>query len=182
MQTIVETDRLRLRAFKETDLDDLFRLVSDPEVMRFSIDGPHTREMTSTRLTAMILMQETCGYSPFPCFKKPDDEFIGYCGLQALAIEGRQEIEITYRMATAHWGIGYATEAARACRDHAFETLKKQRVVSVIDPNNVGSVKVAERIGMTNERTISFKNIEADLYSVKSSAIHRDPRRNSEKR
>lgn len=101
---LIETKRLYLRPFEKSDLDDLFQLARDPEVMRFSIAGPHTREMTKERLIEMIAMQEKFGYSPFPAFKKDNNKFMGYCGIQNHEIEGKRELEITYRLLPSYWG------------------------------------------------------------------------------
>jgi RimJ/RimL family protein N-acetyltransferase len=80
---------------------------------------------------------------------------IGYCGLFAFPdINGRPEIEIGYRLERAAWGNGYATEAACAVRDYAFAILQIPRLIALIDPANVASIRVAEKIGMRYEQEV----------------------------
>jgi RimJ/RimL family protein N-acetyltransferase len=83
---------------------------------------------------------------------------IGYCGLSRFP--GRcaaGDTEIGFRLARPFWGRGFATEAARAVRDHAFDTLALPRLIAIIDPGNLASIRVAEKIGMRYEKDVSFE-------------------------
>jgi hypothetical protein len=80
---------------------------------------------------------------------------LGYCGLFDLdAVNDRPEVEIGYRLLPVGWGHGYATEAARAVRDHALRDLGPRRLIALIDPANTRSIRVAERLGMTLEAEV----------------------------
>jgi len=82
---------------------------------------------------------------------------MGYCGLFYFPdVGGQPETEIGYRLARAYWGRGYATEAARAVRDYAFDTLRLQRLIAMIDPQNGASIRVAEKLGMVYEKEVMF--------------------------
>jgi ribosomal-protein-alanine N-acetyltransferase len=67
---------------------------------------------------------------------------------------------------SAFWGSGYATEAAIACRDHAFTELGRERIISLIEPNNLASIRVAEKIGESYERDVRLSWGTVGLYSL----------------
>ena len=73
-------------------------------------------------------------------------------------VNGRAEIEIGYRLARAHWGQGYATEAVTAVRDYAFAALEMPRLIALIDPANTTSIRVAEKAGMRYEADVMTYN------------------------
>jgi len=82
---------------------------------------------------------------------------IGYCGLFFFPdVNGQSEVELGYRLAKSAWGQGYATESARAVRDYAFATLGLKRLIAMIDPSNLASIKVAQKIGMQYEKDVIF--------------------------
>jgi ribosomal-protein-alanine N-acetyltransferase len=83
---------------------------------------------------------------------------IGYCGLFFFPdVGGQPEIEIGYRFARSAWGQGYATEAALAVRDYAFTTLGIKRLIAMVDPSNVASIRVVEKTGMHYEKDVMFE-------------------------
>ena len=81
-------------------------------------------------------------------------EFVGQCGLTIQEVEGKNEVEIGYLFLRRFWGRGLATEAARAARDHGFNTLGYERLVTLIDPGNLASRRVAEKVGLTLEKEV----------------------------
>lgn len=80
-------------------------------------------------------------------------ELIGWAGVGPVEFDESQ-VELFYGIAKQHWGMGYATEASEAVLDYAFGTIGLKRVVAIVNPKNVGSVKVAEKLGMTVEKTL----------------------------
>lgn len=149
----LSTPRLHLRHFHILDADALYRVFGDPEVMRFG-DGPQTRQWVQSWL-------ETClehhfskwGFGAYAVVQ--NENVIGYCGLFFFPdIAGQPEVEIGYRLERSAWGQGYATEAARAVRDYAFATLGIGRVIALIDPANLASIRVAEKLGMHYEKEV----------------------------
>ena len=76
-------------------------------------------------------------------------------------------MELGYRFSKNHWGKGYATEAAIACLDYAFSTLGAKKLISIIEPNNIASLKVAEKAGLQLEKTTVYHNIKVFIYSIK---------------
>jgi ribosomal-protein-alanine N-acetyltransferase len=96
-------------------------------------------------------------------------EFIGRCGLLPWTIEGRAEVEVAYLLAKPHWGRGLGTEAARAILAYGFEQLHLSRLISLIDPENEASIKVAIKIGMTLEREGDIEGEPTLVYSASKS-------------
>jgi hypothetical protein len=95
---------------------------------------------------------------PRAVIEKTSNELIGYCGLFYYPdVCGQPENEIGYRLARPSWGRGYATEAARAVRDYSFGVLGLLRLIAMIDPQNVASLRVAEKLGMHYENDMMFE-------------------------
>lgn len=153
MTIILETKRLILRHFVPGDLDALFEFYSDPDVVKYIPDAPRTYEETKDEIEWFLN-----GHPKFPelglwaTVDKEMGEFIGRCGLLPWTIDGQQEVEVAFALATAYWGQGLATEAAQAIVQYGFERLRLSRLICVIDHDNRASINVATKIGMRFER------------------------------
>lgn len=146
----LKTKRLLLRPLEAQDAADLTAVFGDPEVMRFG-DGPQTEDWVREWIAWVSRGYGERGYGPLAVVLKGSGGLIGYCGLFYFEdINGRPEVELGYRLARKAWGKGFATEAAAAVRDHAFETLGLDRLISLIDPANHASIAVAKKLGMTH--------------------------------
>jgi RimJ/RimL family protein N-acetyltransferase len=165
---IAETDRVRLRHFHIGDGTAMDRVFGDPEVMRYG-RGPQSPEWVRRWLRGCLENYHLkWGFGLWAVIERESGEVIGYCGLSHFDdIAGQAEIEIGYRLARAYWGRGYATEAARAVRDYGFATLGLPRLVSIIDPRNIASAKVAEKTGLRYEKDAIFKEVPVHIYVVK---------------
>ena len=152
------TERLFLRHFHILDREPMLRVFGDAEVMRFG-NGVQTKEWVETWLrTCLEHYYQTWGFGPYAVVEQRSGEVIGYCGLfYSPDVGGQPEVEIGYRLARSAWGQGYATEAARAVRDFAFNTLGIKRLIAMIDPSNLASIRVAEKIGMQYEKEVMFE-------------------------
>jgi len=154
---LLKSDRLLLRHFDITDHLSLMRVFGDAEVMRFG-DGVQTKEWVDHWLKVCLENYQTRGFGPYAVLEQISGDVIGYCGLFYFPdINGRPEIEIGYRLAQSAWKYGYATEAARLVRDHAFDTLNIKRLIALIDPANVPSTRVAEKLGMRYEADVMLE-------------------------
>ncbi len=124
----------------------MFEIFGDPEVMRYSMSGPDpSLEATQARVQKLIDHQALLGFSLWVVEDRSTGTILGDCGLKQL--EEGPEIEVGYRFAKAHWGRGYASEAAEASVGYGFGTLGLARIVAVVEPPNVASRKVLEKIG-----------------------------------
>jgi ribosomal-protein-alanine N-acetyltransferase len=149
---MLETRRLILRKMTMEDLDHLLRIFSDPKVMQ-SFGGVLFDPVRMKQWVVRNLNhQDRYGYGLFSVILKVSGELVGDCGLEHTEVEGSPEVEIGYDFKSAYWGRGLATEAAGAVRDYALGQLGLQRVISLIRPDNLASIRVAEKIGMVKEK------------------------------
>ncbi len=116
---ILETTRLILREFSVHDVDDLAGVLSDPETMRF-YPTPFDRSAVEERIARNLRRYAKDGHGLWAMVLKATDEVIGDCGLTMQNVDGANEMEIGYHVRRDHWRCGFATEAARACRDFGF--------------------------------------------------------------
>jgi RimJ/RimL family protein N-acetyltransferase len=131
----------------EGDFDELFAMFNDPLVMRY-YPGLKNRDETRTWLQRQLKGYEEFGHGLWAVRLRSSGEFLGQIGLLRQMVDGAAETEVAYLLKSAHWGKGYATEAAMKSRDYGFETLGREHLISLIRPVNTPSRAVAERLGM----------------------------------
>jgi len=167
---MIETKRLLLRRLVISDHEALVTLFGDEEVMEFSDDGPLDTEEVGAWLRKQIEgYRKSSGIEILAIERRSASDVIGYCGLTQFSdIDGSSEIEIGYRLIRQFWGCGYATEVASAVRDHAFSELQLTRLISLIDPVNRQSIRVAKKLGMNFEREVMMEGYDHPdhLYSM----------------
>ncbi|HMQ32667.1 MAG TPA: GNAT family N-acetyltransferase [Chloroflexaceae bacterium] len=170
---IATTERLVLRHLAPGDAAALGLVFGDPEVMHFG-DGPQAPEWVEGWLRRVVEGDYVeRGYGPYGVAERTGGTLVGYCGLFYFPdLGGRPEVELGYRLARAWWGRGYATEAALAVRDHAFDALGLTRLVALIDPANLASARVAEKIGM---RRVGEVMLPGYTHPDHLYALHRPP-------
>jgi ribosomal-protein-alanine N-acetyltransferase len=162
---IIETARLRLRPFAESDLEALVTLNSDREVMKYITDGaPMTREQSEARFEFYLNHWQQYGFGLFAIEYKDTDEFAGFCGMQYL--DNTAEIEVGYRLARNYWGKGIATESSKACLKFGFDDLNLDRIVAVVRPDNLASQQVLEKIGLRYEKRAHYYNVDVMYYAL----------------
>jgi ribosomal-protein-alanine N-acetyltransferase len=146
----IRTERLTIRAFTIEDVPAIHAaLYSDPTAMHF-IGGAHTVERTRQGIAGYIEHQRAKGYSFWAVTEMESDQVIGEAGLYPMNGVG-PDIELGYALGTAWWGRGYATEAARAIMQTAFDALDAERVVAVARRENTASLHVLEKLGFRRE-------------------------------
>jgi RimJ/RimL family protein N-acetyltransferase len=150
----LSTARLRLRPFTEADTDAIFNLQSNPQVLRYWDAPPWRERAQAERFIARCVQmaQEDRGIR-LALERSEDDVFIGWCALFRWNPEYRSA-GIGYCLSEAAWGQGFATEAATALLQWAFDTLDLNRVQSETDTRNIGSARVLEKLGFVREGTL----------------------------
>ncbi|MHB8758421.1 MAG: GNAT family N-acetyltransferase [Bacillota bacterium] len=166
---VLETERMVLRRMTPSDVDDLLLIFADPLAMRY-YPSTKSRADTVRWVDRTIAGYQTHGYSLWAAELKETGAFVGQCGLVPQEIEGRPEVEVGYLFVRAYWGRGLATEAAAACCELGFGRFGLSRLVSLIDPANEPSKRVARRIGMGFETQIEKWGKTLDLYSRNKSS------------
>ncbi|MGC4378346.1 GNAT family N-acetyltransferase [Fictibacillus sp. Mic-4] len=162
---ILTTERLQLRKMRNDDVNHLMEIFSDPEAMKYYPSTKSEKEALEW-VNWTLDNYRNYGVGLWIVEDKQTGEFLGQCGMVLQKIDRAVEMEIGYLFARRAWGKGFATEAALACKKYGFETLKLPKLVSLIDPDNSPSIKVAERIDMTVEKRIHKWGKDVLVYSV----------------
>lgn len=147
VRVIIETQRLYLRELTQADFDALCAMLKDEDVM-YAYNGAFSNQMVQEWLDKQLARYETDGFGLWAVVEKKDGLVIGQCGLTYQETPKGRSIEVGYIFNKSFWHCGYATEAAIACRDYAFERLAASEVVSIIRCGNIASQNVAERNSM----------------------------------
>jgi [ribosomal protein S5]-alanine N-acetyltransferase len=165
---MLETKRLVFREMNLHDVDDLLKVLSDPEAMQF-YPQPFDRQMTQTWIERNIERYDRYGVGLWALILKESGELIGDCGLVVQEVDGVEEIEIGYHIRRDLWGRGLATEAALACRDRGFSRLDFDRLISLISPDNIASRRVAQKNEMRLIKEIEWRYKPTCIYAVERS-------------
>ncbi|MEL6468166.1 MAG: GNAT family N-acetyltransferase [Cyanobacteria bacterium J06623_4] len=165
---LLETERLTFRELALNDLDDLLKVFSDPEAMEF-YSKPHDHPMTQAWIERNIQRYTQHGFGLWALILKENGELIGDCGLVLQDVDGIEEVEIGYYVRRDLWGQGLATEAAQACRDYGFHQLGFDRLISLINPANAASRRVAEKNGTSLIKEIQWREKPTCIYVVECS-------------
>jgi RimJ/RimL family protein N-acetyltransferase len=156
MKVILETDRLLLREFVEDDAESFFKLNTYPEVMRFVPDKPllNVEQARQTLIDHPIADYRRYGFGRGACILKSTGEQIGFAGLKYLDELG--EVDVAYRLLPAHSGQGLATEVALASVRYGFAALGLKRIIGLVMPKNIASVRVLEKTGLRYSGTVTL--------------------------
>jgi RimJ/RimL family protein N-acetyltransferase len=163
VSTRLETERLVIRSFDDRDADTWIAMFSDPEVRRFLPPGPAPTQETFVRaLESRQVMEREIGYAMWAVDDTRTGTLIGQCGLRpakSMDENAGSEIDLAYHFARACWNTGYATEAATAVLGYGLGPVGLDSIMAVVVPENIGSWRVMEKIGMRYEGL-------ADMYGM----------------
>jgi len=160
----LETERLRLRSFRRSDVDDYAALNADPEVMRY-LGGETWDRGRSWRHLGFLLGHWLLGGSGMWAVEERETgTFLGMVGFADP--EGWPGFELAWTLARRGWGHGYATEGARAALAYAFTAWHRSHVISLIHPDNHASIRVAERLGETRRGRTEMRGEERLVYGI----------------
>jgi RimJ/RimL family protein N-acetyltransferase len=161
----LETERLVLRWFREDDFEQFCKISSDAEVMRFLGDGVPMTAMEVWRQMATIMGHWYFrGYGIWAVEEKETGQLVGRIGLVYPA--GWPGFELGWTLRRESWGQGYATEGARRALEYAFTEMGRDHVISCIAPENVASVRVAERLGEKIEGHTELLGRDVIIYGI----------------
>ncbi len=189
--TVLATDRLLLRRWKDSDREPFSWLNADPRVMEF-MPGPLSRRESDLLVDQIQSHFREHGFGLYATELRRDTSFIGFIGLAVPSFHADFTpcVEIGWRLSVDYWGHGLATEGAREVVRHAFEVLGLEDVVSFTVPANIRSRRVMEKLGMTHNPADDFDHprlLEADplrrhvLYRLRRSGWNRAKRARGEK-
>ncbi|MBS0615745.1 MAG: GNAT family N-acetyltransferase [Verrucomicrobia bacterium] len=162
---ILQTTRLVLREFNLNDFEAFAHIVADPEVMRFSLFGPMNKEKALQYFQQRILGHyHNHGFGLWAIIF--ENQAIGFAGLISQEIDREKKIELGYRLLPQYWGKGLATEACQGILKYAFENCKFKEIISIVEPTNVRSLRVAERVGMTLWKNTTYHGTAVGIYRI----------------
>jgi RimJ/RimL family protein N-acetyltransferase len=147
------------------DLDFLAEMLADPEVTRF-YPNQYTRDEARAWIERQVERYARDGHGLWLVTLRESGEPVGQAGLVMQELDWGHEPEIGYMIHRPFWRRGYATEAALAVREYAFQTRGLSRVISLIRPENLPSQGVARKLGMSAERETMFKGFRHIVFSV----------------
>ena len=164
-RTMVESERLTMRELSMDDLPCLQDILASPKVMEFW-PAPLTRDEAIAWIEKqqMRYVRDGCGY--WLLSLRESGQPVGQAGLILCDIHEDLEPGVGYILDDAHWHKGYATEAARAILDYAFNQRDDAHVIAPIRPNNTPSARVAQRLGMTIRERTFYANFDHDIWQI----------------
>ena len=172
---ILETPRLLLREMTLDDLPATREIVCDGQTM-YAWNGAWSEDENVEGLQKQLRGYREDGFGRWAVVLKETGKVIGMCGLQYCDTDQDKVPEIGYLFNRAYWGHGYATEAAVACKEYAFEQLGFDEVYSVIRDTNIPSINVAIRNGMLARRIFvkHYRGVDMPHYvfSVKRESAY----------
>lgn len=160
----IETERLRLRAFEERDLEPYAAMYAEERFARFLEGRPLSRAQAWENIALILGHWALRGYGIWAVERQGSGELVGRVGL--LNLPGWPDVEICWALSPKHWGSGYATEASRAAIDWAFGAAGLRRLISLIHPDNEASRAVALRLGEQLREQITFQDKPTDVYEI----------------
>ncbi len=167
MSIFIETKRLIIKIPQPSDIENLYALQSDADVMQYIGQGIRSREEVLSGSEKAMSHQQKHGFSLGCVYEKESGLFVGRAGLIYLAYDDTQpDIEVAYALTKTAWGKGYATELAKAIIQWGFKHLPVKRLVAVINPQNDRSRHVLEKANMSYVGIAHYWNSDAALYEI----------------
>ena len=164
--TLLTTQRLRLEPYTEAHTEGLFILNSNTDVMRYITGRPLSMEETVNHIQHIKECWAHYGFSSWSIIESSTGQIIGSCGVQHLEFNPDNPIEIGWRIIPQKWGKGFATEAAKAIMDFAFNNQKFQLVYAVCHKENLKSVRVMKKLGMNFHGIERWYDIETKVFTL----------------
>ncbi|MDO5434434.1 GNAT family N-acetyltransferase [Eubacterium sp.] len=169
---ILKTKRLSLREMSDYDFKDLCEMLQDPVVMT-AYEHAFEDEEVRQWLENQKRRYSEDSFGLWAVLLKETGEMIGQCGLTWQNVGEEKVLEVGYLFKKAFWHKGYAIEAAKACKQYAFEILGVKEVYSIIRDTNIASQAVAKRNGMTLKGEIVKHYYEMDMPHLLYSAVRK---------
>lgn len=163
--SVLTTQRLVLREVKDEDCVDLQLVLSDAEVMRYSVKGVHSQAQIREYITTTQQTYKRLGFGQW-IVTTTTGEFVGICGLNKHMVGTEELIHIMYRLAPSQQGKGFATEAVHGVLSYAETALTEAKIHALIEPSNLDSIKVIERAGLVFDRQVEFAGSLVNLYQA----------------
>lgn len=164
----LETDRLVMRHLSDDDAEFMLELLNDPSFIQ-NIGDRKIRALDGAKVyirNGPVASYAKNGFGLYLVQLKETGESVGICGL--IRRDHLDDVDIGYAFLPRYWSQGYAIESARAVKQYARDVIGLKRIVAITDPNNTGSIRVLEKLGMRFEKMVRLAadDIELKLFSV----------------
>lgn len=163
---IIESERLYLKEFTFNDIDDYFRLNSDPDVMKYIGREPETDINVIKENIKKIRKYyiENPGLGTWAGFEKESKKFIGFYELAHL--DNTDKIEVGYRLLKEFWRLGYATEMTKVLIDYGFNKMGLDKIVGITNPDNSASQKVLKKSGLRYVKEAFYYDTDVKYFVI----------------
>lgn len=166
---IASTKRLIIRELLVSDINELYSLYTDSQIRQYIENIDDDIEIEMEKQKAYIdTVYSFFGYGLWGVFDRADGKLIGRCGIENHMIDGEEEIALSYLIGRQYQGCGYASESCKAVLRYAQEELYIERIVAVIDTDNLRSIRIAQRVGMVCEKEFMYNGRKTFLYVLKT--------------
>jgi RimJ/RimL family protein N-acetyltransferase len=170
----INTPNLDLRAWQPEDAEALFDILQETDILRYFPD-PHapSREKVEAYIQHHRIQWQTRGYGHWAITTREDGLVVGWCGLEYLT--ELEETEVAYLLSQRVWGRGYASEAARAAVRFGFDEARLQGIIGLVHPDNVASISVLEKCGLTYAHRLNLWGMLLSRYRISREAYASGP-------
>jgi RimJ/RimL family protein N-acetyltransferase len=165
----LSTPRLVLRPWLLEDADTLFLILQEPDILKFFPPTTFTLDKTQRYIQHQLRHWQERGYGHWAVTKKDDQSVLGWCGLEYLP--ETDENEVAYLLSHRVWGRGFATEAAQAAMRFGLETTGLEAIIGLVHPENIGSIHVLEKCGLSFVDRKVYWGLEMCRYRIESRAV-----------
>ncbi|MCC3866750.1 GNAT family N-acetyltransferase [Terrisporobacter mayombei] len=145
---IIETERLLLRKIQQNDYNEMKSILQDEDLMLLGWGKTYSDKEVKIWIDKITQQYEDFGYSYYIAIEKASNSVIGIMGILPITIKEVKYIEVAYILKKEYWNKGYATEGMKACVDYIFNVLNADKYIAQVIPENINSIKVAEKLGM----------------------------------
>ncbi|MDN3694559.1 GNAT family N-acetyltransferase [Chryseobacterium tructae] len=167
MKNILETNRLFLRELTTEDADHFYELNSNPNVIQYTGDSSFENVEEALAFLKNYRDYHENGYGRWAVIDKSNTEFLGWCGLKYDKF--KDETDIGFRFFERNWNKGLATESAAGCLKYGFDKLHLKKIVGRAMSENIASIKVLQKLGLTFDKEFDFNGQKGVMYSVERS-------------
>ena len=162
-----ETERMRLRAPEIEEADAFYRLNRDPQVTRYTGEPALASLDEAREAIATYPDFDTVGFGRWSCLSKDNGTYLGFCGLKYL--EDLDEVDVGFRFLPEFWGQGLATEACVASLQFGLEVIGLERIIALVLPENLASIRVVEKSGMTAAGPVDYTGLRPEKFVIEAS-------------
>ena len=164
MKEILKTERLLLRELNPGDAENFYKLNLNPNVIKYTGNSAFKDINEAKEFLENYQDYKLNGFGRWAVAEKSTSKFLGWCGLKY--DQNLDETDVGFRFFEEEWNKGYATESAKECLTYGFENLKLKKIIGRAMKDNIGSIKVLEKIGLEYEKDVNFDGQDAVIYKI----------------